>query len=117
MGDGEEFDPAVAAAVEAAVEVYVEARTDFLLASPDLPALLSALPDDVPVLSRHALADVTADVLVIAQEGDPLHPASVARELVGVLPRARLVVLERPGLLFLERARLRTLIAGHLSVD
>ncbi|MCW2599220.1 MAG: alpha/beta hydrolase [Frankiales bacterium] len=115
--------PAVTAAVRAelppglgtAADAYVAARAAFLLASPGLPALLAALPEDVPVRDRSALASVTADVLVLAQEGDPLHPAQVARELAGVLPRARLVVFDAPGVLFRERARLRALIAGHLG--
>jgi 3-oxoadipate enol-lactonase len=99
----------------AGTDAYVRARTDFLLASPGLPALLAALPDDVPVQDRSALSSVTADVLLLAQEGDPLHPAQVARELAAVLPRARLVVFEQPGVLFRERTRLRDLIVGHLS--
>lgn len=97
------------------MEAYAQARTDFLLASPGLPPLLRALADDVPVVSRHALAAVTAEVLVLAQERDPLHPAAVARELAGLLPKASLVVFDQPGVLFRERARVRTLIAGHLS--
>jgi 3-oxoadipate enol-lactonase len=99
----------------ASVDAYVAARTGFLLASPGLIPLYEALPDDQPVRSRHDLSAVSADVLVLAQEGDPLHPAQVARELAAVLPRAQLVVFDRPGVLFRERARLRELIAGHLS--
>jgi pimeloyl-ACP methyl ester carboxylesterase len=99
----------------ASVDRYVEARTDFLLASPGLPALLEALPDDVPVPDRSVLAAVTAEVLVIGQEGDALHPASVARELAAALPRARLVVLEQPGAAFREPRLLRTLIGEHLG--
>lgn len=97
------------------VDVYAQARTDFLLASPGLPALLAALPDDVPVPDRAVLGGVSAETLVIGQEGDPLHPADVARELAAALPRARLVVFERPGAAFLERARLRELLSSHLS--
>ena len=97
------------------VDAYAGARTDFLLASPGLPALLEALPHDVPVASREQLSAVTADVLIIGQEGDLLHPADVARELAAVLPRASLVLFDRPGAAFLERARLRHLISGHLS--
>ncbi len=97
------------------LEAYVQARVDVLLASSALPALLAALPEDRPVASRHDLAGVSADVLVLAQEGDPLHPAQVARELVGVLPKARLVVFDQPGVMFRERARLRTLIVEHLT--
>lgn len=100
---------------EDAVRAYARARTDFLLASPGLPALLAALPGDRPVADRAALATVTADVLVIGQEGDDLHPAQVARELAAALPRAELVVLDRPHAAFTDRARLRSLIAGHLG--
>jgi 3-oxoadipate enol-lactonase len=98
-----------------AVDSYVTARTDFLLASPGLPALLAALVDDCPVPDRTALAAVSADVLLLAQEQDPLHPAQVARELAGLLPRARLVVFDRPGVVFRERARLRALVSAHLT--
>lgn len=98
-----------------AVAAYVHARTAFLLDSPGLPDLLAALPQDRPVHDRSALAAVTADVLLLAQEGDPLHPAQVARELAALLPRARLVVFEQPGVLFRERARLRELVVGHLT--
>lgn len=98
-----------------AVTSYARSRAQFLLASPGLPALLEALAADVPVRDRSLLAAVTADVLVLAQEDDPLHPVQVARELVAVLPRARLVVFDRPGAVFRERARLRSLIAGHLT--
>jgi pimeloyl-ACP methyl ester carboxylesterase len=67
------------------------------------------------VPDRTALAAVSADVLVLAQEGDPLHPADVGRQLAAVLPRARLVVFEHPGVVFRERARLRELISSHLA--
>ena len=99
----------------AAVDGYIAARADFMLASPGLPALLSALPGDVPVADRSVLAAVTADVLILGQEGDLLHPAAVARELAAVLPRAQLVIFDRPGAAFLERGRLRALIGEHLS--
>ncbi|MCW2542641.1 MAG: alpha/beta hydrolase [Frankiales bacterium] len=94
---------------------YAQARTDFLLASAGLPELLEALPDDVPVPDRAVLGAVQADVLVIGQEGDPVHPAAVARELAAALPTARLVVFDEPGAAFLERARLRALISDHLT--
>lgn len=97
-----------------AVTAYVRARTDFLLQC-DLEALVAALPGDVPVHDRTALAAVTADVLVLGQEGDPLHPAQVAREVAAALPRARLVVFDAPGVLFRERARLRELVSAHLG--
>lgn len=97
------------------VAAYAAARVDFLLASPGLPALLAALPDDVPLRDRSLLASVTAEVLILGQEGDLLHPAHVARELAAALPRAELVIFEQPGAAFRERARLRSLISGHLT--
>jgi 3-oxoadipate enol-lactonase len=99
------------------VEAYARARADFLLASPGLPVLLEALPDDLPVPDRAVLGAVSADVLVIGQEGDPVHPAAVARELAAALPKARLVVFEEPGAAFRERARLRDLISSHLTLS
>ena len=54
-------------------------------------------------------------MLLLAQEGDPLHPAQVARELAAVLPRARLVVFDRPGVVFRERERLRALVREQLG--
>lgn len=94
---------------------YAQSRTDILLDSPDLVRVLRELVEHVPVPDGTALAAVTAEVLVLAQEGDALHPAQVARELVGLLPRSRLAVFERPGVVFRERARLRALIAGWLG--
>jgi 3-oxoadipate enol-lactonase len=94
---------------------YALTRARFLVSSPGIATAIGALPDVVPVRDRTALAAVTADVLVLAQEGDPLHPAQVARELVGLLPRARLAVFDRPGVVFRERARLRSLVVAHLT--
>jgi 3-oxoadipate enol-lactonase len=93
---------------------YVRMRAAYLLASPGVGAALRGLPSVTPIADRSRLAAVTADVLLLAQEGDPLHPAQVARELAGVLPRARLVVFEQPGVVFRERARLRAEIAAFL---
>lgn len=95
----------------AAVSSYAGTRADFLLGSPGVARVLRELVDDVPVANRTALSAATAEVLVLAQEGDPLHPAQVARELVGVLPRSRLTVFERPGVAFRERSRLRALLS------
>ena len=59
---------------------------------------------------------MTAQVLVLAQEDDALHPAQVARDLSALLPRARLVVFDRPGMLLRERTRLRELVPAALSL-
>lgn len=97
----------------ASVEAYVASRTAFLLAS-DLVPLLRALPTQRPVPDRAQLRAVDAEVLVVAEEDDPVHPLQVAAEIVGALPRARLEVLQR-GAFFRDRARLRTVISHHLT--
>ena len=98
------------------VEAYVAARTSYLLSS-DLAPLVRALEGDVPVPDRRALAAVTAEVLVLGQEQDPVHPAQVAREVAVALAHARLEVFDQPGILFRPdaRRRLRELVVRHLA--
>ncbi len=98
-----------------AVQAYQRGRVEHLLANPGIAVAVRSLPDVTPVPDRAVLGAVTAEVLVLAQEGDALHPAQVARELVGVLPRARLVVFDRPGVMFRERPRLRALVTEFLN--
>lgn len=94
---------------------YLDARARFLLGTPGIPVAVRSLPPVTPVEDRSALAGVAAEVLVLAQEDDPLHPAQLGRELAAVLPKARLVVFDRPGVVLRERARLRTLITEFLN--
>jgi pimeloyl-ACP methyl ester carboxylesterase len=98
-----------------AASAYISSRARFLLESPGIAVGVRSLPAVTPVPDRSVLAAVSADVLVLAQEGDPLHPAQVARDLAAVLPKARLVVFDRPGVVFRERARLRSLIRDFLN--
>jgi 3-oxoadipate enol-lactonase len=98
-----------------AVQAYVRQRASYLLASPGVAVALRALPGVTPVADRSALAAVGAEVLLLAQEGDPLHPAQVARDLAAVLPRARLVVFDQPGVAFRDRSRLRAEISAFLN--
>lgn len=97
------------------VRAWVRDRAAHLQASSGVPVALRALPASAPVDDASRLAAVTADVLLLAQEDDPLHPAALARDLAAVLPRARLVVFEQPGVVFRERARLRELVSGFLA--
>jgi pimeloyl-ACP methyl ester carboxylesterase len=97
------------------VAAYVDSRARFLLASPGIPVAVASLPPVTPVDDRSVLASVAADVLVLGQEGDLLHPAQVARDLAAALPKARLVIFDRPGVVLRERARLRREIADFLN--
>jgi pimeloyl-ACP methyl ester carboxylesterase len=94
---------------------YVATRTAFLLATPGVAVAVRSVPDRTAVAVRAVLGAVSAQVLLLAQEEDPLHPAQVARDLAAVLPNAQLVVFDRPGVLFRERPRLRSLISGFLN--
>jgi hypothetical protein len=90
-------------------------RSQFLLASPGVAVGVASLPGVTPVDDRSSLAAVSAEVLLLGQEGDPLHPAQVARDLAAVLPKARLTVFEQAGVVLRERTRLRELITGFLN--
>jgi pimeloyl-ACP methyl ester carboxylesterase len=94
---------------------YLDARAQFLLDSPGVAVGVTSLPPVTPVPDRSVLASVATEVLVLAQEGDPLHPAQVAREVAAALPKAGLVVFDQPGALLRERARLRGLISDFLN--
>jgi pimeloyl-ACP methyl ester carboxylesterase len=96
-----------------AVDAYVTDRSAFLLRS-DLLPLLAALRADVPVPEPAALRSVTADVLVLAERDDPVHPVAVAEAVAAALPRTRLEVLERAAL-FRQRERLLGLVREHLA--
>jgi pimeloyl-ACP methyl ester carboxylesterase len=105
----------IPADLQARAAAYIDTRTDFLLTSPGIPVSVASLPPVTPVEDRSQLAAVAADVLVLGQEGDPLHPAQVARELAAALPKARLVVFDQPGVVLRERSRLRALITDFLN--
>lgn len=94
---------------------YARARAGHLRRSPGVQQALRSLPAASPVQDTTGLAQVSAEVLLLAQVGDALHPAQAARELAAVLPNARLVVFDQPGVVFRERARLRALVVDFLS--
>jgi len=48
---------------------------------------------DFPVRDRELLREVAAPVFLIAREGDPIHPAALARTLAELFPNAELAVL------------------------
>jgi len=85
------------------------------LAGTDLAHLLRGLPPLTPIRDRAQLAAVRAPTLVVGQEGDDVHPASVARELAAALPGSALHVFPRDGAMWLDRGSLRAMLAGFLG--
>lgn len=74
---------------------------------------LRHLPRQRVVDSLDTLAQVTAQVLVLAQRDDPVHPLSSAEALVDALPRADLVVSDVPWV-WGARSRLRDVVSTFL---
>jgi pimeloyl-ACP methyl ester carboxylesterase len=111
-----EIPPAAAGTPTAAA--VVRQRVDALLgtgvgtALRRMPAMtaLDGVPDPAAALGR-----VTASALVIGCEGDPMHPAGIARRLAALLPSATLHVYPDPDPLWLSRGDLRARIAAALG--
>jgi 3-oxoadipate enol-lactonase len=74
---------------------------------------LRHLPRQRVVDSLDTLADVTAQVLVLAQRDDPIHPLASAEALAEALPRADLVVSDTPWV-WGARAELRETVSAFL---
>jgi len=75
---------------------------------------LTQLPRQSPLADIEALRAVSCPVLVIAQEGDQVHPVSVARRLGEVLPCSRVEVLPRGGIMWAHRDHVRALVGDFL---
>ncbi|MGQ0670959.1 MAG: alpha/beta fold hydrolase [Actinomycetota bacterium] len=56
--------------------------------------------EDHPVSDRELLRAVTAPVLLICLEGDPIHPAELGRILADLMPNAELIVFESIDAMF-----------------
>jgi 3-oxoadipate enol-lactonase len=96
------------------VWAFLRQRLDQLMRD-GLGAGLAGLPEQAAIKGLDALAAVTADCLVIGCRGDDLHPAAVAEQLTATLPRARLHLYDRPGVLWTQRSDLRTRISTFLN--
>jgi pimeloyl-ACP methyl ester carboxylesterase len=116
--------PGLAASLVAEQPVGVRDRADVhlwaerqarRLSSTTVARALRELPPQHPLTSRDELSLVTCPVLVLAQEGDAAHPASIARELADLLPNADLEVYDDGGVLWSHRAEVRTRISTFLN--
>ncbi|GAA1887936.1 alpha/beta fold hydrolase [Asanoa iriomotensis] len=97
-----------------AVWSYLRQRIDQLMRD-GLAADLGSLSEQVALPDVAKLGTVTARALVIAVPGDDLHPVEVAERLAAALPNATLHVYERPGVVWTDRADLRTRISDFLN--
>lgn len=86
-----------------------------VLVTTGVASALRVLPQRVPVPDRAALQRVTCPVLVLGQEGDDTHPASVARELAEVFPRGMMHVSGAGGIMWRHRAQTRDRVGEFLS--
>lgn len=91
---------------------YVALRSRTLLR---LREALETIPYQPPLTDRAALAGVSADVLVVGATDDTLHPAGVAEDVAGALPRARLELLASSAPMLTHRGELRRLLTGFLN--
>jgi 3-oxoadipate enol-lactonase len=84
-----------------------------------IPRAIRGCIDDPPIRDPEPIGRVTASTLVIAQEGDPVHDAEVARELTAMLPRAELVLFPDRFALIREIpavvARVSAFLAGETA--
>lgn len=71
--------------------------------------------DDRPVSDRADLASVVAPSLVISQLHDPLHPLSVAKELMQALPSSVLRTFDEGGVFWTQPEAVQTALALHLG--
>jgi len=98
-----------------AVRLWARRHAADLAGTPVVTALRE-MPGQVPLPGGvEPLRQVRVPALVIAQDGDPIHPVAVAERLAGTLPDARLEVLEPGGVLWRDRARLRGLVTDFLA--
>lgn len=90
-------------------------RAERLSRPEGLRLLKNLAAGDPPVFDPAALSAVSAQVLVVAAAGDPVHPVGVAEEIAGLIPGAVLKVFAQPAPLWHARAELRALISGFLA--
>ncbi len=91
---------------------YVEQRAATLLR---LREALRSVPSHSPLADRAVLANVGSDVLVVGATRDELHPAPVAEDVAGALPRTKLELLDSSAPMLTHRRELRGLLTGFLT--
>lgn len=80
-----------------------------------MPWAIRGVIDDPPLRDREPITRVTAEVLVVGQEGDPVHAAAVARDLADAIPRSELLMFPDPHALLREIPVLTQRVAAFLG--
>jgi pimeloyl-ACP methyl ester carboxylesterase len=70
---------------------------------------------DVAIADRGLLRRVAAPTLVIAREGDPIHPAELGRVLGELIPNAELIMLDSEEDLYASIPQLVERVARFLG--
>ncbi len=74
--------------------------------------VLNAMVHDRPFARLSELADIACPALVIANEGDPLHPIAVAQDIYAHLPEARYALLPSR---YLEQSQHFSALTGEIN--
>jgi pimeloyl-ACP methyl ester carboxylesterase len=80
-----------------------------------VPRAIRDVTLDWPLQDRELLAKVDAPTLVIARDGDPVHPLEVATELQRIMPNAELISFPDGPSMFLAIPSLVPRIAAFLA--
>lgn len=80
-----------------------------------IPAAIRGCIDDPPVGDMRSLRSITARTLVVGQGEDPVHAASVARDLADILPNGELLLYDSPQALLAAVPEVVARIAALLT--
>lgn len=80
-----------------------------------MPAAIRESIADPPVGDGSVMSRVTTPTLIVAQEGDPVHAASVARELAAAMPNAELLLFPHPQALARDIPAVTSRVAEFLT--
>lgn len=107
--------PAPARSVPAVQEWCREQAEELVATGVPLATALRVLPGQTPLPDASALAAVRCPVLVLGQEDDQTHPATVARAVAEALPGATLHLAGPGGIMWEHRRETRDLVGDFLS--
>lgn len=84
-------------------------------ATPGMAQALRELPHHAPLDDLASLREVDIPVLILAQQGDDVHPVASAERLAQALPNAQLEVFDASGLLWGHRTQVRQVVGSFFN--